>query len=88
MERRTVKVTYIFTILQALRFRIDVPPEVPLGTILTYECPDKFRLSHDWYAPPSAKIECTSTGEFKKPLDWGKCIYRKEIIQRVGNVLR
>ena len=48
-----------------------------MGTVITYRCPPGYKLSHDWYAPAIAKIECMNTGKFAVPADWGKCVIRK-----------
>ncbi len=55
----------------------DVNPAVPVGTIITFACPEGQVFSHDWYARPSVKITCQSNGEFEPPDFWPVCFESK-----------
>lgn len=55
----------------------DQSPSVPIGTEITYKCPQDYVFEHDWLHRPDIRIKCLDDGQFIPPDIWPTCVYRR-----------
>eukprot|EP00095_Tigriopus_kingsejongensis_P000421 maker-scaffold171_size289870-snap-gene-0.8 protein:Tk00421 transcript:maker-scaffold171_size289870-snap-gene-0.8-mRNA-1 annotation:"wash complex subunit ccdc53 isoform x1" len=47
---------------------------IPVGSKITYVCPEGFVFAHNWFQQPKTVLTCFDTGLFNAPQTWSNCI--------------